>query len=187
MNPATTLKDLVKLGARDVDAAVGKAAEADARMKAAAPGLGGAMGEIVSAELDRAMDTSIYEVLAHTWRIVDKVRDTAAKSRKKPVDLHNVTLGEHDFTHTVHPSVTFYVADNPVSELKLTIELVARMKSVKLGIRNAMLESVAAGKGGVVVRLKYANVKLKELPSQEIDLPGAWALRKPLAIEALEA
>ena len=177
-----TLKDLVKLGAGDVGRALQEAGKDDPNVKAAAPSLGGAVAEMASGELERAMDTGIYEVLANVWAKYDKVRETAEKSRKKPDDLHNVKLFEHDFTHTMYPTVTFYVADQPVSELKLTLEIAARFKSVDVGIRNAAIESIASGKGSVLLRLKYDKVKLKELPSQEIDLPGSWKLKEPLAV-----
>ena len=181
MKPAT-LNDLLAVGAGDIDKALDRARQEDREVKAVSASLGGAASELVAGELAKALDKEIYEVLGLAWTKFTKIKEAAEKSRKKPDELQCLELFEHDFTHTLKPTVTFLVADTPVSEIVFTLELVAKFKSIVIGIRNAAIESIGAVNAAVVVRLKYKDLKLKEAPSRDLQFPGLLRLRQPLPV-----
>jgi hypothetical protein len=111
------------------------------------------------------------------------VRDAAAKSRATPGQTTMVTLGQHELTHSCHPVLAFYVGDAPLPELKLTLELVARFKSVALSIADATLHALAPGDASAVVRLKYKTVKIKEQATPDWKFPGMIRLGSGIRID----
>jgi hypothetical protein len=72
--------------------------------------------------------------------------------------------------------LTIKVAKVALPELKLTLELVARFKSVELAIAGGRIRSLAPGEASAIARLKYKSVKLKEQSTPAWKLPGLLTL-----------
>jgi hypothetical protein len=172
MSEGTKLRDLVELSKADIEKALVEQAKDDGGVAKALGHLKGLAASVGAGKLNQALDTDIYELLAQAWAKVQAVRESAAKSRGTPGQTTVVTLSQHDFTHTCHPTLTFSVADMPLPELKLTLELVATFKGVALSIEDARLRALAPGEASVTVRLKYKSVTLWEKPTPAWKLPG---------------
>ena len=172
MSDGIPLRDVLSLSPEDVHEAL----ETHARET----GTGGALrdklaalGEVVGAdEINEALETDVIGLIAQGWVKLRTVRDAATKSRASPDTTTMVTLGEHKITTDCHPVLEFKFADLNLTELKFTLELEVKFKSVKLAIRDARLKSIAPGEASVTARLKYGKVKLKEQTTKSWDLPA---------------
>ncbi|HQR12426.1 MAG TPA: hypothetical protein PLW68_13960 [Casimicrobiaceae bacterium] len=182
MSQPVKLRDLLNLTKADVERALGEQAKDDNAVAGAAGQLGEFAASVGADELNKVLDTDIYELLAHAWATVQSVREGATKSRSKPGEPIVVKLGTHDVTHTCQPVLTFHVADVALPELKLSIELVARFESVALSIVDAKIRALAPGEVSAIARLKYKGVKLKEQPTPPWKLPGEISLGAGIAI-----
>ena len=172
MSEPIKLGDLMSLSKIDVEKALGEQAKDESAVAKAAGSLGGFAASVGADELNKVLDTDIFEILALAWAKVQSVRDGAAKSRDQPGEPVVVKLGTHDVTHICQPVLTFHVAEVALPELKLTLELVARFESVAFSIVDAKLRTIAPGVASAIVRLKYKGIKLKEQATPAWKLPG---------------
>ena len=122
--------------------------------------------------INEALEIDVIGLIAQGWVKLRTVRDAAKKSRASPDTTTMVTLGEHKIATDCHPVLEFKFADLNLTELKFTLELEVKFKSVKLAIRDARLKSIAPGEASVTARLKYGKVKLKEQTTKSWDLPA---------------
>jgi hypothetical protein len=166
MSEFVCLGGLIKLSEEDVEHAV-----SDHAAETGGGGIAGFVASVGADELNRAMDKDAGDLLALGWSKVQAVRDAAKKSLGKPGETV-VTLGEHEMTSTHYPILTITVARLPATELKFTLELIARFKSVKLAIREGKIRSFSPGEVSAIVRLKYKKAKLKEQATPSWNLPG---------------
>ncbi len=183
MSDPTRLHDLITLAAPDIEKALAEQAKDGEATGEAVASLGSFAARVGADEINKSLDLDLYDLLAHGWAKVEAVREAAAKSRATPGQTTMVTLGKHELTHACEPVLVFYVADAPLPELKLTLELVARFKSVALAVSDATLHALAPGDASAVVRLKYKGVKLKEQATPDLKLPGMIRLGKGLRID----
>jgi hypothetical protein len=170
MSQGPRLRDLIEISADDV----AKALEQQAGEEPAAAQLQGIVGFAASLgaqELHKAFDCDVFELLAAGWTKLQSVREGARRSRSAAGQTV-ITLGQHDLTSTHHPVLNVRVGDTPLPDLKLTLELTARFKSLALAFAEGRLRSAAPGEASVTVRLKYKTVKLKEQATPEWKLPG---------------
>jgi len=172
------LRDLISFSQEDVERAAverkgekGGAADGDGD-----PGFKGFAAGKVAEKLNEALDMDLAETLAEGWAKVKIVREAAARSIKAPGTTEVVTLGQHEQTSTHRPILTLVVAEQAVSDLVFTLELVVRFKSVKLAISGGKLQSVAPGEASAIARLKYKSVQLKEQSTPAWVLPGVVRL-----------
>lgn len=171
MNDVIKLRDLIDVSADDVHAAFREQAKDENAVLLAQGQLTGFAAGLAADELNKALDSDVFTLLAHGWTKVQAVRD-AAKGSVQSGETKKVTLGLHELTSTHHPVLTIRIAKVALPELKLTLELVARFKSAELAITGGRLCSLAPGEASAVARLKYKNVKLKEQSTPAWKLPG---------------
>jgi len=181
VNPPT-LNDLFGLKAGDVQKAWDEARVDNPKFASATSGIAGAAADSVAEALGDALTTDFYSLLGHVWVQYAKVKEAAMASLADPGDLKKLPLGKHDFTHTVYPTVTLYVGEQELPDIRFTLELVAQIESVVLGIRHAAVESVSGARGAVQAQLKYKNQTLKKMQSRSIELTEFFKLRKPVPI-----
>jgi hypothetical protein len=72
----------------------------------------------------------------------------------------------------------------PLAELKLTLELTAKFKSVSLAIRDGKVLSAAPGEASVEVTLKYKSVEIARRPTPSWKLPGRIPFGEGIQIPA---
>ncbi len=180
---ATRLRDLIHVSKADIEAAIAERAKEDAAAARATGQAGGFAASVAADQLNSVLDTDLYELLALTWAKWQQLKEAAAKSRLKPGDKIVETPGKHEFTHTCYPTLTIYIGEVPLPEIKLTLELVAQFKSVSLSIANGLLLAIAPGQASAIVRLKYNGVKIKEQPTPDWKLPGEIDLGAGLRID----
>jgi hypothetical protein len=183
MSEPRTLHDFIGLSSADIEKAMAEQARDGGAAQEAVTQLGGFAARVGADEINKALDLDMYDLLAHGWAKVQAVRDAAAKSRATPGQTTMVTLGQHELTHSCHPVLAFYVGDAPLPELKLTLELVARFKSVALSIADSTLHGLAPGDASAVVRLKYKTVKIKEQATPDWKFPGMIRLGSGVRID----
>jgi hypothetical protein len=166
MTEGVSLGGLIKLSESDVEHAV-----SDHAATHGGKGLAGFVTSVGADELNSALDKDAGDVLALGWTKVQAVREAAKKSLGHSGETV-VMLGEHDLTSTHYPVLTITVAKLPATELKFTLELIARFKSVKLAIREGRIRSFSPGEVSAIVRLKYKGTQLKEQSTPAWNLPG---------------
>jgi hypothetical protein len=167
MSATVCLRDLIELSKDDVEDAM-KQHAADT----GGTSLAGFAASVGADVLNKELDNDFADALAVGWTKVQTVREAARRSLEHPGEDTLVTLGQHDLTSTHYPVLTISVARLPVTELKFTLELVARFKSVGLAIRDGRLRAVAPGEASAIARIKYKDVKLKEKQTPAWRLPG---------------
>jgi hypothetical protein len=165
------LRDLIDVSADEVHAAFREQAKDENAVLLAQGQLTGFAAGLAADELNKALDSDVFTLIAHGWAKVQTVRD-AAKGSAESGETKKVTLGVHELTSTSHPILTVRIAQVPLPELKLTLELVARFKSAELAISGGRIRSLAPGEASAIARLKYKSVKLKEQSTPAWKLPG---------------
>lgn len=176
MSQPPKLSDLIEFSQDDIERAINEQAQDDNAVAQASAHIAGFAAGVAATQLNTALDIDVLELVAKAWSKVKNVRDAAAKSREIPGEAVIVNLGKHDFTHNCQPVISVRVADVPLPELKLTLELVAAFKSVRLSIMGGKLVSLAPGEASATVRLKYRNMTLKEKSTPDWKLPGSVKL-----------
>ena len=142
------------------------------------PGLLPFLGAQAADALGGILDVDVFEVLARGWVTARELQELADDERYPPDKTVTVTLGKHEFTTSVHPTLTFEFAGLPARTLVFTCELKAEIKSVRLQVRARRLRALGAGEGTVSAQLKYGAVKLhREMKSRAVPLSGWLSLR----------
>lgn len=175
MNDQTRLCGLIEVKKADLEKALARKAEDDSEVAHALHYIGGLAASAATEEINRALDVDVYGLIAHAWSKVQAIRESAERSKREP-GPSVVTFGEHDFTYTCYPVLTFYLDETPLPELRLTLELVARFESVALSIVEGRLRSIAPGKASAIARLKYKETEIVEKKSADWKLPGEVGL-----------
>jgi hypothetical protein len=175
MSDVIKLRDLLDVSADDVHSAFREQAKDENAVLLAQGQLTGFAAGLAADELNKALDSDVFTLLAQGWTKVQAVRD-AAKGSLESGETRKVTLGQHELTSTHHPVLTIRIAQVALPELKLTLELVARFKSAELAITGGRIRSLAPGEASAIARLKYKSVKLKEQSTPAWKLPGRLEL-----------
>lgn len=118
--------------------------------------------DVAADELNLALDFDVFEILARGWVTVPAVRRAVQLSGLTSAPPAIIRLDEHSIRSTSYPVLGIKVAGNALPELKLTLDLVADVRSATVAARDGQVELVALGAASVVARLSYKNVLLKE-------------------------
>lgn len=175
MSEPTSLGSLLNISRNDVDKAL-------SLLKADDPGasedLGPAAGlvtDLVSAKLNEALDkVDCLEVLGQAWGKWKSLREYADRKKHPPDEAAVETLGEHKVKHECFPlaEVKFAGVNIPLAELKFSLVLTAKFKSVALAIRDGKVLSAAPGEASVEVALRYKSVEIARRSTPSWKLPG---------------
>jgi hypothetical protein len=175
MNEPLRLRDLIDITQDDVERALAEQAKEETAVALVQRQLVGYAAGLGAEELNRALDTDVIALLVPAWSKVQAVRDAARRTMGSS-ERTVVTLGAHDVTSQQHPVLTLSMAQIPLPELRLTIDLVARFKSMALAVAGAAIRGLAPGEASVTARLRYRDVVLKEEARPMWVLPPRIAL-----------
>lgn len=120
-------------------------------------------GEKAADCIQGALDVDVLKLLAIAW---SKVRELHAYAGP-PAHLRGktivVTLGQHEFTHTVHLDLEVTMNGTSVGRpIRLDLDLIAEIESVALTVRDGRVIGVGGGEGSVSLQLKYKDVRLHD-------------------------
>lgn len=161
MNNGIRLRAPIEVSSDDFDRALFEQAKDEPQAAAAAERLR-AVGSDAAAELTRALDIDIFEVLAQGWAKVPAVRNAVQLSALMQGPPAIVNLDQHNIASMSRVVLDGSVAHSALRPLRLTLEIVAGVQSATLAARGGRIELVALGKASVIARLKYKGVLLKE-------------------------
>ncbi|HET9653600.1 MAG TPA: hypothetical protein VFP36_15480 [Usitatibacter sp.] len=178
MSDAPKVRDLVHVSREQLESAL----ELAQREGAAPPTLSGFVVSLAAEQLNDALDVDPYDLLAGVWAKAKAVKEAAAKSRATPGKPTVVTLGRHELKHTCNPVLAVFMGEVPLPEIRLTLELVARLDSAELCLKDGRLTAISPGNGSVAARLKYRSTTLAEETTPTVKIPGSIALQPALEV-----
>lgn len=171
MSESLRLSDLIDVTQDDVERALAEQAKDETALALVQPQLIGYAASLGADELNKVLDAEVIALLAPAWARVPAVRVAAGRSTESNGQTV-VTLGTHEVTSRQHPVLTLTMAQIPLPELRLTIDLVARFKSVALAIAGNAIRGIAPGEASLTARLCYGDIVLREVARPLWDLPA---------------
>lgn len=181
MTQSLRLSELITITPQDVERALAEQAKDETAVALVQRQLTGYPASLGADELNRACDASVLDLLAPAWSTLEAVRDAARRTQGSP-DRTVVTLGPHEVVSQQHPVLALSMAQIPLPELRLTIELMARFKSIALGIAGASIRGAAPGEASLTAQLRYGGVVLKEAARPLWTLPPRVSFGDGVAI-----
>jgi len=126
-------------------------------------GLRGAAAERAAAELNRALDVDILDVLAQGWVQIPAMHEAVQLSAvtRGPPEFVDVDV-QHTITSTSHIVLDTRLAERSLPPLELLLEIVVDVQGATLAAREGGIEVVALGEATVLARLQYENALMKE-------------------------
>ena len=144
-----------------------------------------AAAERAIAPLNQALDIDVFNWFTRGWIAVGAVRDAMQRSAAESGPPLIVGLDRHTVTSASSLVLQAELANSPLSELKLVMQLVARVASATLAVKDGRIELLALGEAIVTERLKYNNVVLNQhvtgvegAPRDPFKRPRAIAAQK---------
>lgn len=171
MSGTLRLSELIEITPDDVERAIAEQAKDETSVALVQRQLVGYAASLAADELNKALDVEVIRVLAPAWAGVQAVRDAARRSMESN-ERTVVTLGTHEVTSEQHPVVTLSMAQIPLPELRLTVDLIARFKSVALAIAGPAIRGIAPAEASLSAQLRYGGKVLKESARPLWDLPA---------------
>ena len=177
-----TLRSLFEFSASTVEhAEATQRAEAGAAAQAP-PTFTGFIASTAADELNKTLDTDVFEMLSQAWQKLKQVRDCANPALHAPHETSVVPLRDIEITSINTPLLHATVGGVKLPDLRLTLELVAKFGAIDLVIQGARIRSLRPGAASAVVKLKYGSIKLAEKATPKWVLPGSVDLGEGLAI-----
>lgn len=170
MSETLRLSELLDITQADVERALAEQARDETAVALVQRQLVGYPAGLGAEELTRTLDTEVMRLLAPAWAEAQAVRDAARRSVESG-ERAVVTLGPHEVSSEQHPVLTLSMSQIPLPELRLTIDLLARFKSVALAIAGPAIRGIAPGEASLSVRLRYRDTVLKEAARTQWALP----------------
>ena len=179
---AITLRTLFEFSASTVEHA-----EATQRSEAgsgalAPPTFTGFIASTAADELNKTLDTDVFEMLGQAWLKLKQVRDCADPALRPPHETSVVPLRDIAITSVNTPLLHATVGGVKLPDLRLTLELVAKFSAIDLVIQGARIRSLRPGAASATVKLKYGSIKLVEKATPKWVLPASVDLGEGLAI-----
>jgi hypothetical protein len=120
-------------------------------------------GEKAADCIRSAVDGDVLELLGNAWSIASELHAYAGPPEHLRGQTVAVTLGRHEFTHTVALDLQLSLNGRPVgSPLRLDLDLTAAIESVVLTIRDGRIVGIGNGEGHVSLQLKYKDIPLHD-------------------------
>ena len=143
---------------------------------AATRSLSGFVAEAGAKQLNEALDTDVFEMLADAWLAFKKVRDCADPATHPPKQDTVVTLHEVEITSSNTPLLHVTVGGVALPDLKFSLDLTAKFQTLQLVVRDARIRSLRPVTASAIVKLKYGSAKLAERSTPDWKLPGEIVL-----------
>lgn len=179
---AITLRDLFEFSASAVEQAETAQRSEAAAAPLAPPTFTGFVAASAADELNKTLDTDVFEMLGQAWLKLKQVRDCADPKLHGPQETCIVPLRDIEITSVNTPLLHATVGGVKLPDLRLTLELVARFAAIDLVIRGARICALRPGAASAMVKLKYGSIKLAEKSTPKWVLPGSVDLGAGLPI-----
>lgn len=179
---AITLRSLFEFTASTVEHAETAQRSEAAAAPLAPPTFTGLIAASAADELNKTLDTDVFEMLSQAWLKLKQVRDCADPALHGPQETCIVPLRDIEITSVNAPLLHTSVAGVKLPDLRLTLELVARFAAIDLVIQGARIRALRPGAASAIVKLKYGSTKLAEKSTPKWVLPGSIELGDGLAI-----
>lgn len=140
------------------------------------PTLVGFVAEAGAKQLNGVLDTDVFELLADAWLTFKQVRDCADATTHPAGQDTIVTLHDVEIASTNSPVLHSTVGGVALPELRFSLVLTAKFKTVQLVVRDARIRSLRPGSASAIVKLSYGSAKLAERATPEWTLPAEIAL-----------
>ena len=177
-----TLRDLFEFSASAVEQAEAAQRSEAAAAPLAPPTFTGLVAASAADELNKTLDTDVFEMLAQAWQKLKQVRDCADPKLHGPQETCVVPLRDIEITSVNTPLLHTTVGGIKLPDLRLTLELVAKFAAIDLVIQGARIRTLRPGAASAMVKLKYGSVKLAEKSTPKWVLPGSVDLGEGLPI-----
>ena len=171
MSDTLRLSELIDITQDDVERALAEQSKDETAVALVQRQLIGYAASLGADELNKALEEEVITLLAPAWTRVQAVREAARRSMESN-ERAVVTLGTHEVTSQQHPVLTLTMAQVPLPELKLTVDLVARFRSLARAIVGPAIRGLAPGEASLTARLRYGDTVLKEQARPLWDLPA---------------
>jgi hypothetical protein len=171
MSATLQLAELIDVSQQDVERALDEQAKEETAVALVQRQLVGYAASLGADELNRVLRTEVMGLLAPAWTQVQAVREAARRSLESN-ERTVVTLGPHDVTSLQHPVLTLSMAQIPLPELRLTVDLTARFERLALAISGATIRGIAPVEASLTARLRYGDKVLKDAERPRWDLPA---------------
>ncbi|MFD5327091.1 hypothetical protein [Streptomyces sp. NPDC127092] len=132
--------------------------------------------------VDDFLGLDVLDLVAGGWRGHAGLRSAARRTRDLPGSEEVVALARHKITSTHRPYVDLYVDGAKLGTLEVELNLVLWISGLVCVVRDACLTAVRAGDCAVDVSLAVQSTPIAERRGSRLDLPGAFALRRPVPL-----
>ena len=171
MNESLRLSELIDVTQDDIERALAEQAKDETAVALVQRQLVGYAASLGADELNKVLEAEVITLLAPAWARLQAVRDAARRSTESN-ERTVVTLGPHEVTSRQHPVLTLTMAQIPLPDLRLTVDLVARFKSLALAIAGSAIRGIAPGEASLTARLRFNDIVLKEQARPLWELPA---------------
>jgi hypothetical protein len=114
-----------------------------------------------AAQLNEVLHIDVFEWFTRGWGTIGAVRDALQRSATpRPPEI--IALDQHTFGSKMGLTLSTHMADRLVPELRLALQLSARVAGATLAIKHGRMELLALGDNNVTARLKYDDILLIE-------------------------
>jgi len=176
------LSNLVELTAADLEPTLREQLATAPAVAAPVAGVFGLASETAVKKICDSLDADVIDVLAGAWSQASALHGYKDATKHPPEQIATVNLGQHDITATEEPVIEMTIAHAHVAELRLTITMSIRVKSVALSIQAGRIIAVAPGECSVRAQVKYKTHVLKECETPSLAFPGRMQLGNGIAI-----
>ncbi|WP_128978671.1 hypothetical protein [Streptomyces roseicoloratus] len=132
--------------------------------------------------VDDFLGLDVLDLAAAGWRGHAGLRSAARRTRDLPGSEEVVALARHRITSAHRPYVDLYVDGAKIGTLEVVLNLALEVSGLVCVVRDAFLTGISAGDCVVDVGLAVQNTPIAERRGRRLDLPGAFALRRPYSL-----
>ena len=162
MGSGIKLQTPINVSSDDIERALFEQSQDEPQVARAYEYLRGSQAQRAADELNRALEVDAFETLARGWASVPAVRNAVQLSALISAPPTILRLEQHNITSTSTLVLESHVADTRLPPLRLALQLIARVQSATLAVRDGRIELVALGKASLIARLTYKNFLVKE-------------------------
>lgn len=174
----------IEIGVDDIDRALSGRIRSDSEFAQAFGPRRGESAERAAAELTRALDVDIVDVLSQGWVQLPAMSEAvqlSAVTRGPPV-LVDVDV-PHTIASTSHVVLDARLADRSLQRIELLLEIVADIEGASLAAREGGIEPVALAGATVTARLRSGSALMKEHGTQIAWSPGDPSVSRQPSVE----
>jgi hypothetical protein len=162
MSSGIKLQTPINVSSDDVERALFEQAKDEPQVAHVYEQLRASTAQRAVAELNRVLDFDAFQILARGWASVPSVRNAVQLSALISGPPTILRLEQHNITSTSALVLESHVADTALPPLRLELQLIARVQSATLAVRDGRIEVVALGKASIIARLTYKKFLVKE-------------------------